>query len=93
MLQKIIIMLNFPFRRYHIGKVWRGERPQKGRFREFYQCDIDIVGDGELSIINDAEIPAVIYHTFKGLGFGEFTIRVNNRKVLSGLCQHINAGR
>lgn len=85
-------MLTFPFRRYQIGKVWRGERPQNGRFREFYQCDIDIVGDGELSIINDAEIPAVIYHTFKNLGFDNFTIRVNNRKILGGLCQHIGAG-
>ena len=59
--------LSFPFRRYQIGKVYRGERPQKGRFREFYQCDIDIIGDGELSIINDAEMPAVIYNTIKDL--------------------------
>lgn len=84
--------LNFPFRRYQIGKVYRGERPQRGRFREFYQCDIDIVGDGELCIINDAEIPAVIYYTFKSLGFDKFTIRLNNRKLLNGffesLCVH-----
>lgn len=76
--------LNFPFRRYHIAKVFRGERSQKGRFREFYQCDIDIIGNGKLSIINDAEIPAVIYSCFRELNFGEFTIRLNNRKVLNG---------
>lgn len=76
--------LNFPFRRYHIGKVYRGERNQKGRFREFYQCDIDIVGNGTLDIINDAEVPALIYSTFKDLGFDEFTIRINNRKLLKG---------
>lgn len=76
--------LTFPFRRYHIGKVFRGERPQKGRFREFYQCDIDIIGNESLSIINDAEILSVIYSTFKALGFEDFTIRINNRKVLNG---------
>lgn len=76
--------LNFPFRRYHIGKVYRGERNQKGRFREFYQCDIDIIGNGSLSIINDAEIPSVIYSTFKDLGFSSFTIKINNRKILKG---------
>lgn len=76
--------LSYPFRRYQIGKVFRGERPQKGRYREFYQCDIDIIGDGELSILNDAEIPSIIYTTFKSLGFDEFTIRVNNRKILGG---------
>lgn len=75
----------FPFRRYQIGKVYRGERPQKGRFREFYQCDIDIIGDGELSILNDAEIPAIIYNTFLKLGFSDFTIKINNRKILNGL--------
>lgn len=82
--------LNFPFRRYQIGKVYRGERPQKGRFREFYQCDIDIIGDGELSIINDAEMPAVIYNTIKELGFNDFTICINNRKVLNGLFKELN---
>ncbi|TJX13016.1 histidine--tRNA ligase [Tissierella creatinini] len=76
--------LSFPYRRYHIGKVYRGERNQKGRFREFYQADIDIIGNGNLDIINDAEIPSVIYSTFKDLGFDSFTIRINNRKVLSG---------
>lgn len=76
--------LTFPFRRYHIGKVYRGERSQRGRFREFYQCDIDIIGNGKLSIINDAEIPSVIYSTFKELGLGDFTIRINNRKILNG---------
>ena len=82
--------LAFPFRRYQIGKVYRGERPQKGRFREFYQCDIDIIGDGELSIINDAEMPAVIYNTIKDLGFNDFTIYINNRKLLSGLFEELN---
>ena len=82
--------LSFPFRRYQIGKVYRGERPQKGRFREFYQCDIDIIGDGELSIINDAEMPAVIYSTIKDLGFEDFTICINNRKLLSGLFKELN---
>jgi len=82
--------LAFPFRRYQIGKVYRGERPQKGRFREFYQCDIDIIGDGELSIINDAEMPAVIYNTIKDLGFDDFTIYINNRKLLNGLFEELN---
>ena len=82
--------LAFPFRRYQIGKVYRGERPQKGRFREFYQCDIDVIGDGELSILNDAEMPAVIYNTFKELGFNNFTICINNRKILNGLFESIN---
>ena len=77
--------LSFPFRRYQIGKVYRGEKAQKGRYREFYQCDIDIVGDGELSIINDAELPVVISTTFKNLGFSNFTIKINNRKILNGL--------
>ena len=77
--------ITFPFKRYQIGKVYRGERPQKGRYREFYQCDIDIIGDVELSLINDAEIPSVIYTTIKELGFGDFTIRINNRKILNGL--------
>ena len=77
--------LAFPFRRYQIGKVYRGERQQKGRFREFYQCDIDVIGDGELSNRNDAELPAVIYNIFKELGFDKFTICLNNRKILNGL--------
>ena len=82
--------LQFPFRRYQIGKVYRGERPQKGRFREFYQADIDIIGDGELSSMNDAEIPSIIYTTFKSLGFDDFTIRINNRKILNGLFEYLN---
>ena len=82
--------LSFPFKRYQIGKVYRGERPQKGRFREFYQCDIDIIGDGELSVINDAEMPAVIYSTIKDLGFEDFTICINNRKLLSGLFKELD---
>ena len=76
--------LAFPFRRYQIGKVWRGERAQRGRFREFYQADIDIIGDGALDILNEAEIPAIIYDTFTRLGLHRFRIRVNNRKVLNG---------
>ena len=76
--------LTFPFRRYQIGKVYRGERAQRGRFREFYQADIDIIGDGALDILNEAEIPAIIYDTFTRLGLHRFRIRVNNRKVLNG---------
>ena len=76
--------LTFPFRRYQIGKVYRGERAQRGRFREFYQADIDIIGDGKLSIVNEAEIPAIIYKTFSALGLKRFQIRVNNRKILNG---------
>ncbi|MEG0780783.1 MAG: histidine--tRNA ligase [Oscillospiraceae bacterium] len=77
--------LTFPFRRYQIGKVYRGERAQRGRFREFYQADIDIIGDGKLDILNEAEIPAIIYQTFSRLGLQRFQIRVNNRKILNGL--------
>ena len=76
--------LPFPFRRYQIGKVYRGERAQRGRFREFYQADIDIIGDGKLDITNEAEIPAIIYQTFTSLGLKRFQIRVNNRKILNG---------
>lgn len=82
--------LSFPFRRYQIGKVYRGEKTQKGRFREFYQCDIDIIGDGELGIVNDAEIPRVIYNLISDLGFNDFTICINNRKVLNGLFREVN---
>lgn len=77
--------LTFPFRRYQIGKVYRGEKAQRGRYREFYQCDIDIIGEDELSLINDAEMPSIIYNTFKELGFDDFTISINNRKILNGL--------
>ena len=76
--------LTFPFRRYQIGKVYRGERAQRGRFREFYQADIDIIGDGKLDIINEAEIPAIIYRSFSELGLRKFKIKVNNRKILNG---------
>lgn len=82
--------ITFPFRRYQIGKVYRGERAQRGRFREFYQCDIDIIGDGELNIINDAEIPVVMYETFKSLGLENFSIHINNRKILNGLFEAAN---
>ena len=76
--------LVFPFRRYQISKVYRGERAQRGRFREFYQADIDIIGDGKLDILNEAEIPSIIYKVFRGFGLQRFQIRVNNRKVLNG---------
>ncbi len=76
--------LAFPFRRYQISKVYRGERAQRGRFREFYQADIDIIGDGKLDILNEAEIPAIIYKVFRGFGLTRFQIRVNNRKILNG---------
>ena len=84
--------LAFPFRRSHIAKVYRGERPQKGRYREFYQCDIDVIGESELSISYDAEIPRVIYSIFSRLDFGKFTIRVSNRKILSGLISYLGLG-
>ena len=76
--------LAFPFRRYQIGKVYRGERAQRGRFREFYQADIDVIGDGKLDIANEAEIPAIIYTAFSRLGLKRFKIKVNNRKLLNG---------
>ena len=76
--------LAFPFRRYQIGKVYRGERAQRGRFREFYQADIDIIGDGKLDILNEAEIPSIIYQIFRRFGLKRFQIRVNNRKILNG---------
>ncbi len=76
--------LAFPSRRFQISKVYRGERAQRGRFREFYQADIDIIGDGALDILNEAEIPAIIYKVFRGFGLTRFQIRVNNRKILNG---------
>ncbi len=76
--------LAFPFRRFQISKVYRGERAQRGRFREFYQADIDVIGDGKLDILNEAEIPAIIYKVFRGFGLSRFQIRVNNRKILNG---------
>ena len=76
--------LAFPFRRFQISKVYRGERAQRGRFREFYQADIDIIGAGKLDIMNEAEIPAIIYKVFRGFGLSRFQIRVNNRKILNG---------
>ena len=79
----------FPFKRYQIGKVYRGEKAQKGRFREFYQCDIDTIGNEKLSILNDAEFPVVIYHTFKELGFDEFVVKLNNRKILNGFYKEL----
>lgn len=84
--------LSFPFRRYQIGKVYRGERAQRGRFREFYQADIDIIGDGTLSIINEAEIPSIIYRTFTALGLKRFQIRVNSRKILNGFYAMLGLG-
>ena len=81
--------ISFPFRRYQIGKVYRGEKPQKGRYREFYQCDIDVIDRDELSLLNDAEMPSIIYAIFKELGFGDFTISINNRKILNGLFEAV----
>jgi len=81
--------LTFPFKRYQIGKVYRGEKPQKGRFREFYQCDIDIIDKGNLDLVNDAEIVAVMYFVFKDLGIGDFKIYINNRKLISGFVKKL----
>ena len=81
--------LTFPFKRYQSGKVFRGERPQKGRFREFYQCDIDVIGDEELPLNYDAEIPSIIYDVFNKLNIGKFVIRINNRKVLNGFFNYL----
>jgi len=82
--------LIFPFRRYHISKSYRGERPQRGRFREFYQADIDIVSEGELPLVNDAELVSVICRVFSKLNFGDFTVRINNRKILNGFFDFLN---
>lgn len=84
--------LTFPFRRYQIGKVYRGERAQRGRFREFYQADIDVIGDGTLDIVNEAEIPSIIYRCFDALGLNKFVIHFNNRKVLTGLFTLLGVG-
>ncbi len=84
--------LAFPFRRYQISKVYRGERAQRGRFREFYQADIDVIGDGKLDILNEAEIPAIIYRVFRGFGLSRFQIRVNNRKILNGFYAMLELG-
>lgn len=81
--------LAFPFKRYHMAKVYRGERPQKGRFREFTQCDIDVIGSETLPLIYDAEIPAVIYNVFRELDIGKFTVRINNRKILGGFFEYV----
>jgi len=81
--------LNFPFRRYQIQRVYRGERAQRGRFREFYQCDIDVIGNDQLSIRYDAELPAVIYSVFRDLKIGPFTIQLNNRKIMRGFLESV----
>ncbi len=83
--------LTFPFRRYHIGKVYRGERPQQGRFREFYQCDIDVIGDDKLGLFYDAEMPCVINDIFRRLGWSSFVVRISNRKLISGVLSSIGA--
>ncbi|MBQ9235454.1 MAG: histidine--tRNA ligase [Alphaproteobacteria bacterium] len=82
--------LTFPFKRYQIGKVYRGERPQKGRFREFYQCDIDVIDRDELNIVYDAELLAVIYTIFSRLELPAFKIYINNRRLLSGYLASLN---
>ena len=84
--------LNFPFARYEISKVYRGERPQKGRFREFYQCDIDVIGNETLGIVNDAELVSVINATFEALNIGDFTVMLNNRKLLGGFFASLGIG-
>lgn len=76
--------LAFPFKRYHIAKSYRGERPQKGRFREFYQADIDVVGSEKLSILYDAEVPALMYRVLRAVGLDRFHIHLNNRKLMKG---------
>ena len=81
--------LTFPFKRYQMNKVYRGERQQKGRYREFYQCDIDVIGNESLDLVYDAEIPTIIYHVFKELNIGEFVIKINNRKVLNGFFESL----
>ena len=81
--------LTFPFKRYQMNKVYRGERQQRGRYREFYQCDIDVIGNESLDLVYDAEIPTIIYHVFKELNIGEFVIKINNRKVLNGFFESL----
>lgn len=81
--------LAFPFKRYQIGKVYRGEKTQRGRYREFYQCDIDTIGKETLSIKNDAEYPAIIYSIFKSLNLGDFVISINNRKIINGFLEEL----
>ena len=81
--------LSFPFRRYQMQRVYRGERAQRGRFREFYQCDIDVIGKDSLSVRYDAEIPAVIYSVFRELNIGPFTIQLNNRKLMRGFFESL----
>ena len=84
--------LAFPFRRYQMQRVYRGERAQRGRFREFYQCDIDVIGKDALSIRYDAEIPAVISAVFESLAIGDFTIQLNHRKLLRGYFEGLGIG-
>ena len=81
--------LTFPFRRYQMQRVYRGERPQRGRFREFYQCDVDIIGKDQLSVRHDAECPAIIHGIFTDLAIGPFTIQINNRKLLRGFYEDL----
>ena len=82
--------LVFPFKRYQIGKVYRGERAQRGRFREFYQCDIDVIGDETLPLIYDAQIPVIIGEILTKMEIGNYVIRLNNRKILNGFFSNLN---
>lgn len=82
--------LTFPFKRYQIGKVYRGERNQRGRYREFYQCDVDVVGNGKLDIKNDALVVSTVYKALKSIGLGKFKIQMSNRKILKGIHQELN---
>jgi histidyl-tRNA synthetase len=85
--------LAFPFKRYQIQRVYRGERPQRGRFREFYQCDIDVIGRESLGVRHDAEIPAVIHRVFRELEVGAFTIRINHRALIEGLLSQLGVSQ
>ena len=82
-------ILHFPFKRYQIQKVWRGERPQEGRFREFYQVDIDVVGDGSLPLHYDVEVPLIMHEALSALPIPAITIHVSNRKVAQGFYQSV----
>ena len=82
--------LVFPFRRYQIQKIWRGERPQAGRYREFYQADIDVIGRGTVSLLADAEMPSIIYEIFQKMEIGPFQIRINNRRMMQGFLESLN---
>jgi histidyl-tRNA synthetase len=82
--------LSFPFKRYQIQPVWRADRPQRGRYREFYQCDVDVIGSN--SLLNEAELLCIVSDVFDKLGLGDISIRLNNRKILSGIANATGLG-